>query len=113
MLSTRQPGDTCRPAKRAPSHYRQQQAFTFGAVAAAGTALRRLTHHAVVARDAVGGEVVRPSNGRAAELGTAFWAALCDDLDSPRALSIASTVTSDPELPAGERWTRSKDNGDL
>ncbi|MET9023262.1 cysteine--tRNA ligase [Actinopolymorpha sp. NPDC004070] len=86
------------------AHYRQQQAFTFDAVAAAGTALRRLTHHAVAAREAVGGEDVRPSGGRAAELGTAFWAALCDDLNSPRALSIASTVTRDPELTAAERW---------
>jgi hypothetical protein len=38
------------------AHYRQQQAFTFELVEAAATALRRLTHHAVAARDEVGGE---------------------------------------------------------
>ena len=42
------------------THYRQQQAFTFEAVEAAGTALRRLIGHAVAARDA-GGEVADPA----------------------------------------------------
>ncbi|GAA2758358.1 cysteine--tRNA ligase [Actinopolymorpha rutila] len=87
------------------AHYRQQQTFTFDAVAAAGTALRRLVHHAVVARDAVGGDAVAPAaGGRAGELRDAFWAALTDDLNSSRALSIASAVTRDPELTAFERW---------
>ena len=36
------------------THYRQQQAFTFEAVEASGTALRRLVGHAVAARDAGG-----------------------------------------------------------
>ena len=86
------------------AHYRQQQAFTFDAVAAAGTALRRLTQHAVQARDAVGGEVGDVS-AHADELRNAFWTALADDLNSPRALSVASSVARDPELSAGERWS--------
>ena len=45
------------------AHYRQQQAFTFEAVQAAGVALRRLVGHAVAARDA-GGEVADPARGR-------------------------------------------------
>jgi cysteinyl-tRNA synthetase len=87
------------------AHYRQQQAFTFDAVAAAGTALRRLVHHAVVAREAVGGETAARATGRAAELRDAFWAALTDDLNSPRALSVVSTAIRDPELSALDRWS--------
>jgi len=86
------------------AHYRQQQAFTFDAVAAAGTALRRLRRHAVAARDAVGGDVTAALGPRAAELRDAFWAALADDLNSPRALAVLSTVARDAELSPGERW---------
>lgn len=86
------------------AHYRQQQAFTLDAVAAAGTALRRLVHHAVAARDAVGGETA-PVTGRAAELADAFWAAMADDLNAPRAIAAVSTLARDPELTDLERWS--------
>ena len=87
------------------AHYRQQQAFTMEAVAAAGTALRRLVHHAVVARDEVGGAVDGADPGRTDPLRQDFWAALADDLNSPRALSIASTVAKSSELTAADRWS--------
>ena len=60
------------------AHYRQQQAFTWEAMDAAATALRRLVGHAVAAREA-GGEpdaaAVEPHRRR-------FWAALADDLNA-------------------------------
>lgn len=86
------------------AHYRQQQTFTFDAVAAAGTALRRLVQHAVTAREESGGEGTPPTTGRAGELAVAFWAAMADDLNAPRALSVASTAARDPGLSAAERW---------
>jgi cysteinyl-tRNA synthetase len=89
------------------AHYRQQQAFTFELVEAAGTALRRLTHHAVVARDEAGGAPLAPGTGsaRVEELRAQFWAALFDDLNAPRALSVASTVARASDLSAAERWS--------
>jgi cysteinyl-tRNA synthetase len=87
------------------AHYRQQQAFTFALVEAAATALRRLTHHAVVARDTVGAELVAVASSRAEELRGAFWGALADDLNAPRALSVVSTVARDAELSAADRWS--------
>jgi cysteinyl-tRNA synthetase len=87
------------------AHYRQQQAFTFDLVAAAGTALRRLVHHAVVARDAVGGDASGGDPTRTEPLRTAFWAALADDLNAPRALSVVSTVARSAELTAADRWS--------
>lgn len=86
------------------AHYRQQQQFTFELVAAAGTALRRLTHHAVVARDAVGGDATGAGSARAEELRAQFWAALADDLNAPQALSVASTVARATDLDAADRW---------
>lgn len=87
------------------AHYRQQQSFSFDAVAAADTALRRLVHHAVAARDEVGAETSGGLGGRAGELGVAFWSALNDDLNTPKAMSVLSTVARDPELGSSERWT--------
>jgi len=87
------------------AHYRQQQAFTFELVEAAGTALRRLTQHAVAARDEVGGDVSGTGSARAEQLRGEFWAALADDLNAPRALAIASTVARDGELGAADRWS--------
>lgn len=86
------------------AHYRTQQTFTFDAVAAAGTALRRLQQHAVEARDAVGGDTGARLGVRAAELRDAFWAAMADDLNSPRAMAAVSSISRDTELSAGERW---------
>ncbi|MCB0976974.1 MAG: cysteine--tRNA ligase [Acidimicrobiales bacterium] len=101
------------------AHYRQQQAFTLDAVAAADTALRRLLHHAVVARDAVGlapgpteaGGAAEVGDGatsetsvRSRELAVEFWTAMHDDLNTPRAMSVVSTVARDPELSPSQRW---------
>ena len=87
------------------ANYRQQQAFTFDAVAAAGTALRRLTHHAVAARDAVSGDTSGADEGRAAPLRNAFWSAMADDLNTPRALAVVSTVGRDADLTDADRWS--------
>ncbi len=87
------------------AHYRQQQAFTFDAVASAGTALRRLVHHAVAARDAVGGDTTGADAGRTDELRSEFWSALADDLNSPRAMSVVSTVARSSELSEADRWS--------
>jgi len=85
--------------------YRQQQEFTFKGVIAAGTALRRLVHHAVLARDEVGGDTDADDPTRTEPLRLAFWEALADDLNSPRALAVASTVARSPELTAADRWS--------
>jgi len=85
--------------------YRQQQEFTFRGVIAAGTALRRLVHHAVLARDEVGGDTDVGDTTRTEPLRLAFWEALADDLNSPRALAVASTVARSPELTAADRWS--------
>ncbi|MEZ5204545.1 MAG: cysteine--tRNA ligase [Acidimicrobiales bacterium] len=87
------------------AHYRQQQAFTFDLVAAAGTALRRLTQHAVAAREAVGGEVVERASDRAEDLRSQFWAAMADDLNAPRALAVVSTVARASDLGDADRWS--------
>jgi len=87
------------------AHYRQQQEFTTDAVVAAGTALRRLIHHAVVARDEVGGAVDAAYPERTEPLRAAFWEALADDLDTTTAISVASTVARSAELTAADRWS--------
>ncbi len=87
------------------AHYRQQQEFTLAGVEAAGVALRRLVHHAVAARDEVGGEVDGGDPARTEPLRRAFWEALADDLNAPRALSVVSTVARSAELSAADRWS--------
>ncbi|MEO6989397.1 MAG: cysteine--tRNA ligase, partial [Aquihabitans sp.] len=87
------------------AHYRHQQAFTFEAVASAGTALRRLVHHAVVARDAVDGDTTGADAGRTDGLRSEFWSALADDLNSPRAMSVVSTVARSTDLTNADRWS--------
>jgi cysteinyl-tRNA synthetase len=83
------------------THYRQQQAFTFEAVEASGTALRRLIGHAVAARDA-GGEVVDPAGVE--DRRRRFWSALADDLNSPQALAVISEVAKDDALAPADKW---------
>ncbi|MGI8937893.1 MAG: cysteine--tRNA ligase, partial [Iamia sp.] len=82
------------------AHYRQKQAFSFDAVEAAGTALRRLVGHAVAARDA-GGEAdlakVEPHLRR-------FWGFLADDLNAPRAVSVVWDVVRADDLSPAEVW---------
>ena len=82
-------------------HYRQQQAFSFEAVEAAGVALRRLVGHAVAARDA-GGEVQDPAGVEANR--RRFWSALADDLNAPQALAVVSDVAKDESLAPADRW---------
>ncbi|MGH9275118.1 MAG: cysteine--tRNA ligase [Acidimicrobiales bacterium] len=82
------------------AHYRQQQAFTFEAVEAAGTALRRLVGHAIVARDAGGtadASKVEPHLRR-------FWSALADDLNAPQALAAIWDAIRDDALAPADRW---------
>jgi cysteinyl-tRNA synthetase len=83
------------------AHYRQKQAFSFEAVEAAGTALRRLVGHAVAARGARGGD---PQPGRVEAHRRRFWAALADDLNAPRALAAVWDAVRSPELNAADRW---------
>jgi cysteinyl-tRNA synthetase len=85
------------------THYRQQQAFTYDAVAAAGTALRRLRGHAVAARDAAGtSEVV---DAAAVDgLRRRFWSALADDLNAAQALAVVTEVAKDDGLAPADRW---------
>lgn len=87
------------------AHYRQQQAFTLDLVRAADTARRRLVHHAVAARDEVGGDDTGADPDRTAALRAAFWAALADDLNAPRALAVVSSVAREPGLTAADRWS--------
>ena len=82
------------------AHYRQQQAFTWEAVEAAATALRRLTGHAIAARDA-GGQAdpakVEPHLRR-------FWSALADDLNAPQALAAVWDAVRADDLSPADRW---------
>ncbi len=87
------------------AHYRQQQEFTIDSVIAAGTALRRLVHHAVVAREETGGDVSGDDPARNEPWRERFWAALADDLDSPAALAVVSRVAKSTELTAADRWS--------
>jgi len=87
------------------AHYRQQQSFSFDLVASAATALRRLVHHAVVARDQVGGDCSAGEDGRTGPLRAAFWGALAEDLHAPRALSVVWEVVRSRSLTSADRWS--------
>jgi len=82
------------------AHYRQQQAFTWEAMDAAATALRRLLGHAVAAREA-GGE---PEAAAFEPHLRRFWAALADDLNAPQALAAVWEAVRDPALSPADRW---------
>ena len=82
------------------AHYRQQQAFSWEAMDAAATTLRRLVAKAVEARDA-GGE---PTPGAVDEHRRRFWAALADDLNAPQALAVVWDVVRDADLAPADRW---------
>jgi len=86
------------------AHYRQQQNFTIDLVRSAGTALRRIVHHAVAARDAVGGDASGADAARIEPLRAAFWEALADDLNGPKALAVVASVARDAELADADRW---------
>ncbi|HEY4378622.1 MAG TPA: cysteine--tRNA ligase [Acidimicrobiales bacterium] len=87
------------------AHYRQQQAFSYEGVEAAGTALGRLVRHAVEARDAVGADPAGTGSARAEEQRRSFWEALADDLNAPRALSVVWEVLRDDALGPADRWS--------
>ena len=82
------------------AHYRQQQAFTWEAIAAAATTHRRLVRLAVAAREA-GGE---PDAERVAPHLRRFWAALADDLNAPQALAATWDALRDPDMTPSDRW---------
>jgi len=82
------------------AHYRQQQAFTFDAVEAAGTALRRLVGHAVAARDAGG----TPDPSTVEPYLRRFWSALADDLNAPQALAAVWDAVRAPDLSPADTW---------
>jgi cysteinyl-tRNA synthetase len=82
------------------AHYRQQQSFTWTAMEAANTALRRLVAKAVEARDA-GGD---PDPAAVEPYLRRFWAALADDLNAPQALAVVSDAVRDPDLSLASRW---------
>jgi cysteinyl-tRNA synthetase len=82
------------------AHYRQQQAFTWDALEAADTALRRLLANAAAARDAGGTAdpaTVDPYRRR-------FWSALADDLNTPRALAVVWEAARADDLTPADRW---------
>lgn len=82
------------------AHYRQQQAFSWEAMEAANTALRRLVGHAAVARAAGGMSnpaAVDPYRRR-------FWSALADDLKAPQALAVVWEAVRDPGLSSADTW---------
>ena len=82
------------------AHYRQQQSFTWDAMAASATAHRRQVRHAIAARDAGGTphrRSVEPHLKR-------FWSALVEDLNSPQALAVVWDVVRAVDLGPAERW---------
>ncbi|MGL5405892.1 MAG: cysteine--tRNA ligase [Propionibacteriaceae bacterium] len=85
-------------------HYRQQQAFSLEQVRSAGTAMQRFIDRSVAVRDAVSGELETLS-GRAKELAEAFWGALADDLNAPKALAIIAEAMKDQSLSDSQRWS--------
>lgn len=82
------------------AHYRQQQAFSWEALEAAATALRRLTGHAVASREA-GGE---PDQVKVEAHLRRFWSALADDLNAPQALAALWDAVRADDLSPGDRW---------
>ena len=82
------------------AHYRQQQFFTWDAMEASATAHRRLVRHAIAARGAGG----TPSLVKFEPHLERFWAALADDLNSPRALAVVWDVVRAVDLGPAERW---------
>ena len=82
------------------AHYRQQQAFSWEAMEAAATALRRLVGHAVAARDAGGA----PDAAKVEPHRRRFWSALADDLSAPQALAAVWEAVRADDLTAADRW---------
>ncbi|MCG8589688.1 MAG: cysteine--tRNA ligase [Proteobacteria bacterium] len=87
------------------AHYRQQQTFTDEAIQAAATGHRRLCAAAAPLRDAKG----VPDPERVAPYRDRFRAALCDDLNAPRALAVAWEVVRAEELTPADRYALIED----
>jgi cysteinyl-tRNA synthetase len=81
------------------AHYRQIQNFTDDAMLAATTGYRRLLRAAMDVRDVEG----EPDPGATAPYRTRFYAALCDDLNAPRALAVTWEVARAAELAPVDR----------
>jgi cysteinyl-tRNA synthetase len=82
------------------AHYRKQQNFNLDAMAAADRGYRRLLGRAAELREAAG----EPDAAACAAPREGFWAAVCDDLNAPRALAVASEAARDEALsPASRR----------
>jgi len=81
------------------AHYRQQQAFSLGALEAAATGYRRLRTIAAALADLEG------EGDRAAQapFGTRFRKALADDLNAPRALAVVWDVARSETLSDADR----------
>ncbi len=82
------------------AHYRQQQAFSWEALAAAATTYRRLVRLSVAAREAGGqsdADLIDPHRRKA-------WAALGDDLNAPRALAAVWDAVRSPDLTPADCW---------
>lgn len=85
------------------AHYRKQQTFTDDAMESADRGYRRLVAHVqglaeedgIAAKDAQAAEAHRE----------AFWAAVRDDLNAPRALAQGTQVARDESLAPGTRRT--------
>jgi len=82
------------------AHYRKQQGYNEGAMAAADRGYRRLLTQAAAVCEAPG----EPREAQIAPFRERFWAAVCDDLNAPRALAVAVEVArSDALTPADRR----------
>jgi cysteinyl-tRNA synthetase len=81
------------------AHYRQLQNFTDDAMAGAAKGYGRLVRVAAEVREATGDAL----ESEMAPYRTAFYEAICDDLNAPRALAVAWDVARDGELGAPEK----------
>ena len=80
-------------------HYRAQQSFSWESMESASAGFRRLRGHAAeVAAAAGSGE-----SARAGEYVDRFRAALCDDLNTPRAMAVVWEVARSTPLAATDK----------
>jgi cysteinyl-tRNA synthetase len=81
------------------AHYRKQQTYTDDAMAAADRGYRRLLGQVESLQQAKG----TPDPARIAPHRERFQEAVCDDLNAPRALALATQVARDETLEPAER----------
>jgi cysteinyl-tRNA synthetase len=81
------------------SHYRSQTEFSWAGMDSAQAGLRRLLDRFAVARARTGPTGPgQPLSAAAARHLTAFGSAICDDLNTPRALAVVAAVSRDDKL---------------